>query len=71
MTDRQYLSHSRELKALQEWEWELAKLEADRLAKLQDKEVGGEESEFSSSLAHLMPATHISYHTTTQPIGVT
>ncbi|EYC16790.1 hypothetical protein Y032_0032g2494 [Ancylostoma ceylanicum] len=45
--------------ALRLWELERERLEAERLAKLQDREVGGEESELTST--GMLPASHISY----------
>ncbi|PIO56698.1 hypothetical protein TELCIR_21901 [Teladorsagia circumcincta] len=45
--------------ALLQWELERQKLEAERLAKLQDHEVGGDDSELTS--AGFLPASHISY----------
>uniref|UniRef100_A0A158P5V3 Uncharacterized protein n=1 Tax=Angiostrongylus cantonensis TaxID=6313 RepID=A0A158P5V3_ANGCA len=44
--------------ALRHWELERQKLEAERLAKLQDREVGGDESEQTSGM---LPASHISF----------
>ncbi|CAJ0605367.1 unnamed protein product [Cylicocyclus nassatus] len=45
--------------ALRLWELERERLEEERLAKLQDHEAGGEESELTST--GMLPASHISY----------
>ncbi|CAJ0957629.1 unnamed protein product, partial [Mesorhabditis belari] len=54
--------------ALLEWEAELSRVEADRLAKLEEKEVGGETSsglstDESRAIDKLLPASHISMYT--------
>ncbi|CCD64642.1 Copine family protein 1 [Caenorhabditis elegans] len=51
-------------RALQDWEKEKALLEADRLKKLLDHEVGGDSTDLDSSQKaydHFAPASHISY----------
>lgn len=57
-------SISRDERALQDWEKEKALLEADRLKKLLDHEVGGDSTDLDSSQKaydHFAPASHISY----------
>ncbi|WKX95729.1 hypothetical protein Q1695_012298 [Nippostrongylus brasiliensis] len=51
--------------ALRQWELERERLESERLAKLQDLEAGGEESELTSS--GLLPASHISFPSQATP----
>ncbi|PAV65465.1 hypothetical protein WR25_26925 [Diploscapter pachys] len=56
-------------KALLVWELERQQLEADRLRKLQDREVGGDDASdltgtSSRVLEQLLPGSHISYHST-------
>ncbi|ETN82540.1 hypothetical protein NECAME_17684, partial [Necator americanus] len=53
--------------ALRQWELERERLEAERLAKLQDHEVGGEESELTST--GMLPASHISFASGSTPEG--
>ncbi|VDO91464.1 unnamed protein product [Heligmosomoides polygyrus] len=53
--------------ALRQWEMERERLEAERLAKLQDHEVGGDDSELTSS--GLLPASHISFQSQATPEG--
>ncbi|VDO30137.1 unnamed protein product [Haemonchus placei] len=52
--------------ALLQWELERQRLEAERLAKLQDHEVGGDESE----LTGFLPASHISFNSQSTGDGV-